>query len=349
MINRKLLVAFMSTVITIGCTNRKVLTKNYSLNEVEEKIEILHTSPNQSLNKIDVSKLNQMKLIDKKYLVLVDKASENKGILILDRKNFSLLGKTGIKGEGPQEISNYSELIPFKGGFLMADYAKKILYFYDIKKAIEDTNYLPETYGPLKTFLSSLRITKGNQYIGTQLGMSQSVEGALEINIVKGDISKEESDLVIPHYKEVDATQTSMDPSNLLCYIEKDQDLFSVSYTPYDLFTIYNVNGELVRSIKGEEKLKKREGYSYFRHTQFTPNYIYVDHQNNAIYKKNNKGKMQYAGYNTILCFDREGTYQETLESEHPFDLFLILPDKKEIIFYRANSDTPFTSTRLSI
>ncbi|QZT38835.1 hypothetical protein K5X82_08020 [Halosquirtibacter xylanolyticus] len=346
--SKLLLAAIVMTVIT-SCTNKKVLTKNYALNDVEIKLVEIKSIPNKTLNDIDITRLYQMKLINSKYLILVDRAATDRGIQILDIENFTVLGQTGIKGEGPQEISNYSELIPFNDGFLMTDYAKKVIYYYDVKEAIADSNYLPVTYGPLKTFLSSLRITEGDQYIGTQLGMSETVQGALEVNLVKGDITKERCDIFTPHYNEISGIQTSMDPSKLLCYVEKGDDRISVAYTPYDFLAIYNTNGELIRTIKGEKTLKKRETHCYFRHAQFTPNDLFVDHQTAAIYKKNKMGKMQYEGYNTILCFDKNGAYHKTLKTDHAFDQYVVLPNKKEIILYRANSDNPFTTTEFSL
>ncbi|QZE13648.1 hypothetical protein K4L44_13905 [Halosquirtibacter laminarini] len=337
----------IAIAICMGCKTK--LSHDYTLDQAKCETSKLSTKACNSLNELNIGAVKEIKLIDSNYLVIVDKSADNRGIHIIDKETLKPLAQTGVKGEGPQEISRYNQIIPYKKGFLMVDYSKHLIYYYNIQEVLKKENYLPSVFSKIENFLTSIQMGKNNQYTATKMDVSEENNNVLLLNIVKGNFMDKQIIKHIAHNARIDSKLENMDPSKLLCYLEKDRDRMCISYTSYNMISIVDAEGNSIRNIMGGKNMKKSNEHCYFKHAQFCNDYLFVDHQDKPIYKKKNNGKNYYVGFDNLLTLDRQGNLLKSMKTDHNFDQFVVLPNQQEVILYRENSDAPFSIGKFTI
>ncbi|QZT38849.1 hypothetical protein K5X82_08090 [Halosquirtibacter xylanolyticus] len=311
------------------------------LNQLKNKISIMKETPVKPLNKEQIGNTYLINNLHDKYLIINDTECTDNGLLIYDINNFKKLGATGKKGEGPGEISYYYKVIPYKHGFIMQDHSKNIVYYYDVVKAIKNQNYLPLELlhqKDIKDYPYFYRMLSDSLYVGVQARIGSSSN--FEVNINKGN-------LYTGTYKKMISLPNEIDNNKLQCYFASYKNRIIITYFNYNLVSIYDIKGNLIKHIQGEVKLKKNKHKRYYGRPIGINNKLFIPSFYGDGYMKNSRGIIEEVGFNQLLCLDMNGNYIKTLKTSSNFYNAIPLPDKKRILLYRRKNDIAFTTIHL--
>ncbi|MDC1105502.1 hypothetical protein OAT16_02280 [Prolixibacteraceae bacterium] len=333
----KFLNLLLLSLIIISCSTKNDNKKLYLCDIDQNKIAVKQT-PVDILNKEPLGRPFFIDNIKDQYLVITDMEAYDKGLFIYDINNFTPLAATGILGEGPGEISFYSELAPYKDGIIMQDNSKLLYYYYDLNKAIQDKSYLPEEvvqYKNKKLFPFHYVMRSDSTYVG-MVGHITS-HSTYRIEVAKGNIFMDSIEHLIDIPQEIDN-------HNLQFFFSASNKRIFINYHYYDLFSIYDNDGKEIKQIYGSRKILKDVSKTHYNFAQTDGKDIYIPYNPDVSKHKDKRGRIKSTGYKMILHFDINGNYINTLKTDDSFEICTILPKKHQLLLYSPQSDTPFTT-----
>ncbi|QZE13662.1 TolB-like 6-bladed beta-propeller domain-containing protein [Halosquirtibacter laminarini] len=326
----KYFIFFLLGVFLLSCQNE--ISKQYCLTDISEKVA--HTN-NIPVN-IDESYFSSPVLCQDKYLIFHNRDRIDQCLAIYDLESLKPLGYTGIKGEGPGQIIEGGNPMPYKDGFLVFDLAKFIIFYFNIEEAIADRNYLPETFCSIRdrnNFPLHISMLNDSLYLGSKCTFPSPLN--YYFNFVKGNILTGET----TNFSDLNPALDSVKLNFNIC---SPPGRFVVAYSDYHLLSIYNRKGEVVREIYGEKALKKRKRRSYFGKPHWAGNDLFIDHHTGYSHIKDKRGRWKDVGSEEILHFDLDGNYIETIRLDHNVSTFTIFPSRKQLLVYLKDSDHPY-------
>ncbi|QZE13660.1 TolB-like 6-bladed beta-propeller domain-containing protein [Halosquirtibacter laminarini] len=270
-----------------------------------------------------------------RYLVFYNRDRVDQCIAIYDLRTLQPLGYTGIKGEGPGELTSAGEILPHKDGFLMIDYGKYLLYYFNIKEALSSKKYLPQTVGSFrKTQIpANINMLNDSLYFGNNMLVLSGRD--YQVDFVKGNLFTGEIEKKIQPNPKVNSLKLSA------CSCAPPH-RYVVAYSQYYLLTFYNRSGEVIKEVYGEKELKKRPRHNYFGKPFWAGNDLFVGHQTGYSHVKDKRGRWKQTGAEEILHFDLEGNYIETIRLGCTISTFVVIPSSHQLLVHCIDGDNPF-------
>ncbi|QZE13667.1 TolB-like 6-bladed beta-propeller domain-containing protein [Halosquirtibacter laminarini] len=326
----KYFILFLLGVFLLSCQNE--ISTHYCLTDISEKV----VQPEASPLELNESEFSLATVCQDRYLVFHNRDRVDQCFAIYDLETLKPLGYTGVVGEGPGEIINGCAALPSREGFLVVDYSKYLIYYFNIKEAIADTKYLPETVGSIrdhKNFPGHISTLGDETYFGSNISVTSP--SSYYASFVEGNLFTGETKKVLDPNPIVDLFKLSFN-------ISSSSDRYVVAYSKYHLLSIYNRKGEVVREIYGEKALKKRKRRFYFGKPCCAGNDLFVDHHTGYSHIKDKRGRWKDVGSEEILHFDLDGNYIETIRLDHNVSTFIVLPSRKQLLVNLKDSDHPY-------
>lgn len=329
-----------------GCDSDKSgLRKHYNssdnLKQIRDKIvEVKLDGP-------DISNFGNPYILNE-YLIISDHQSLDSLIHIYDKHTFRYLKSCGVRGMGPQEITNMGNIVPNEEErtFFVIDHGKQKILSYAIDSVLEPPHYLfKEKVGMKKT-----EFPNNFQYVNDTLSYASFIKVisnsdykpvTAKWNMMTGDIDFMDY-LGHPEIQKKRVTSVASIANGI--YVE--------AYWYHDLLSICSLDGELMCNLYGAKWDNKTSNVNeYYTDVVFCDNKIIASYLGG----KRMSEKENRANYPTyLIVFTIEGEHVMTLDVGLPilsfcYDdenkrLILVCDDETQIAYIDMNEILGFTS-----
>lgn len=308
---------FLLLIILIGCVSKNDTEKyqgsrNNIVNVKTEVKEIV-------IDEVLIGSLVRLEILND-WLIIHDCASLDTLIHVFDKNNFTRVGKTAIRGEGPKEITNMGNIIIDKeqGLLHIPDLGKNKIFFFNMDSILNVPSYFPKEYVNIQDLVFSDRY----MYFNDTLCLARIITKKKNVpfqqslafwNMKNGDIHSLEY-----AHPEVERKRATFIAS-------REKDLIIECYSHHDLMTICDFQGRLKYNIYGsrwDNRMSNRIHY-------YDKVVIYKD---KIIAAYSGGDNMTAYEPTCFLIFDLEGNYIKTIDIGYRFQDFCIDEENNRIV-----------------
>lgn len=298
---RLLLILFCWSCSSDSITEKHQSERNNIINVQDQIKEI-------SVENVLVSNFALVRIIDK-YLFIIDYKSANELIHIFSKNDFKYIASTGLKGQGPGEITNIGHIAEdkMKHKFYVSDHGKNKIFSFDLDSAITDPAYLPVD----KTKMGEKVFPDKYVYITDTLSIGIAIQ-RLENNDYLPVISKfnmQTGEITPMHY----SINPRVKKKRIFFALSMEYGIYVECYAPHDLMTICDLDGNLKCNVYGPEWDKNTYGKDYFGSVVICKDRIVALYSGERAFTKERKTNLP----TKFIIFDLDGNYLKTLDTGH--------------------------------
>lgn len=258
-----------------------------------------------------------------KYLVLADPHSEEHQIYFFDKKDFSLIAKTGTHGEAPDEITSLGELIADNAHqqLYASDYGKMQMFRYELDSILFSKDYRPQEKIDINKTSVPVMVSYAADTLCYACCLTANPGEHFQESIVTWNMRNGEIKPLIKGHPKVERKR-------MRYAVSEENNLIAVSYDHHDLLAIYNLEGDLKYYIYGPNWNDKTSNamIHYYAGIVVCNNRIIVGYSGE---KNKISGNISVR---KLLVYDLDGNYIKTLDTGHNVILFVYDPDYNRII-----------------
>ncbi len=292
----------------------------------------------------------EIKIIDN-LLLIKDVYATVKGIYIYDKNTFKHITNTGYIGKGPGELGVLGAIVPLihKDAFLITDFAKRVIYKFNMNEMLEDSTYLPVKIGNLDKikpgigsdydFCWKLKSVNDTIFMGTGVRIRKSridEKFLASYNILSKNIKKFSN-----------SKSPIKNPNRLKTFFSYDislkNELIVKAYSHSDLISFYDLNGNILYNIYGPEWNKNKSNKKiYFGSITITNKYIIASYTGENKFYFDDFKRPHYSWPTKFIIFDLKGKYIATIDTKHRMTAWCVDEENKRVIAYFDDSDIEF-------
>ncbi len=322
----KKVVLYIMTLCCFACSNQST-TEKYQRsrdNVVDVKDKIVELTMDDQI----FSNTTQFYLMDD-YLIVRDRESYDKIIHLFDLKTFKHLGATGTYGPGPYELINTGAFAVDNQHkiFYVPDYSKMKIFTYEVDSIIANPNYMHKVKVDMDASIFPDKIVYINDTLSivrviTPIGTNDFADGVGTWNMLTGEIKK------MPY------TQPEIEKKRIQMAASPEKNRYVEVYTRHDLFTICDLDGNLISNVYGPHwSSERRKNTEYFGAVRYYKDYIVAAYNGgDRIINDKNQGPVG-ACCKKLMIFDMDGNYIKTLDVKYNIRSFVCDEQYNRIIF----------------
>ena len=297
-----------------GGTEKHQGSRNNIVN-VREKIKEIQ------MGDVLVSSSNSLYLICD-YLIIQDSKSPDKILHLFDKNQFDHVVSTGIKGEGPGEITiiGHIGIDELNRRFYLTDFGKYKIFSYDLDSVLVNPSYMPT----VKMTLNEKKFPAKYHYINDTLSMGVMIEpvGNSSFNQSVARWNMQTGEIVPMKYE-----HPEIEKKRIALAVSMENGIYVECYHHHDLMTICSLDGELKYNIYGAKwDNRKTNRFKYYGDVTWCNNRILVSFSD---------GKDNFSDEwwpTKFLVFDMNGDYLRTLETGYRLSDFCYDKENNRII-----------------
>ena len=256
------------------------------------------------------------------YLLVKDSKSLDTLIHIFDKKTFKHIRGVGLRGPGPDEITNMGRIMPDEknGVFQVSDFGKNKIFAYKMDCVIADPKYKP-------TLLCAIKDT---QFPDDYVYISDTLSIARIIKILPNEPFQQalaywnmKTGSMIP----MSYTHPEIKRKRVMFNASREKDVIVEVYSHHDLITICDFQGNLRCNVYGPkwDNTMSNE-MNYFGTVNFYKNMIVVSYSGKDNFSNNYSPTC-------IMFFSLDGNYLKTLDIGYKFQDFCVDEENDRLIF----------------
>jgi hypothetical protein len=327
---------YLNIFLLFSFCSQPVKDRHFSISKtaienVSDKIIDIETNENFSFADLSIVGTN---------LVILDVFSQNeKSIYLYDKNSFQPITSTGILGEGPGEILRIGDLVNsnHKDKFWIPDFGKLLLYEFNIDSLVKNSNYKPQiSYKfDLENFLSRSVITEQGIAYGSKVQML--TPSTFRTNLGKWNMNSGELlTFAEEHPKLLDQK------TNAFFDYSFKYHLMTLSYTNFDLISVFDEYGKIKFNIIGEKEFDNEDGkLNFFGENKVTDQYIITAYLGDYGSKIDENQRPKKIFPSKILFFNWEGKLIKVLDTTFGIMRFTVDEDNKRIICFFHDRENP--------
>lgn len=256
------------------------------------------------------------------YLLVKDSKSLDTLIYVFEKKTFKHVRGIGLRGPGPDEITNMGRIMPDEknGVFHVSDFGKNKIFAYEMDSVVANPKYKP-------TLLCAIKDT---QFPDDYVYISDTLSIACIIDILPNEPFRQ----TLAFWNMKTGSMTLMGYSHpdikrkrVLFNASQEKDVIVEAYCHHDLITICDFQGNLKCNVYGprwDDRMSNE--MNYFGTVNFYKDMIAVS------YSGRNNFSEDYLP-TCIMFFDLKGNYLKTLDVGYKFQDFCVDEDNNRLIF----------------
>ena len=306
-----------SLMMGCGFSNEKEIYQTSRNEVVKVKSEIQEVIKDEVL----IGSLVRMEVLDD-YLLVKDSKSLDTLIHIFDKKTFKHIRGLGLRGPGPDEITNMGRIMPDEknGSFHVSDFGKNKIFAYKMDSVIAEPKYKP-------TLLCAIKDT---QFPDDYVYISDTLSIARIIKILPNEPFQQtlaywnmKTGSMIP----MSYTHPEIKRKRVMFNASREKNVIVEAYSHHDLITICDFQGNLRCNIYGPkwDNTMSNE-MNYFGTVNFYRDMIAVSYTGGENFSENSLPTY-------IIFFDLKGNYLKTLDVGYKFQDFCVDEDNDRLIF----------------
>lgn len=256
------------------------------------------------------------------YLLVKDSKSLDTLIHIFDKRTFKHIRGVGLRGPGPDEITNMGRIMPDEknGVFQVSDFGKNKIFAYKMDSVIADPKYKP-------TLLCAIKDT---QFPDDYVYISDTLSIARIIKILPNEPFQQalaywnmKTGSMIP----MSYTHPEIKRKRVMFNASREKDVIVEVYSHHDLITICDFQGNLRCNVYGPkwDNTMSNE-MNYFGTVNFYKNMIAVSYSGKDNFSNNYSPTC-------IMFFSLDGNYLKTLDIGYKFQDFCVDEENDRLIF----------------
>jgi hypothetical protein len=314
-IQEKYIVFFVVLLLFVSCSNeKKNIWITQALNNIETITDIKEFTPYRFY------KQPYIYLFDN-YLLVYSPLSSDAKVDIYDKRTFKYLISTGVKGEGPGEITAPGPIsIDVKNEcFWLCDYGKMQMYRFPVDSVFKTKYYKPSfSYKlPLGTGFGEFFFTHPDTIITNPMQLTG--DDAMQVMIKK--ICIKNQSIVPTNYRIPEKIKSNNYYGGWMnLYGAQNCNTMVCTFTFSDLIMFMDKNGNILKAVQGPKGLSKLDDPNShveceLAYSQVTGNDTYIFALFNGN-KQDKSGNMMGSSGRFIRIFSVNGEYIKTLELE---------------------------------
>ena len=307
-----------------GCNGENAhLRKNYDSSDRlkrirDEIVEIKMDGP-------DISSFGVPYILNE-YLIISDYQSPDNLIHIYDKRTFRYLKSCGVRGMGPQEITNLGAIVPNEKerAFFVIDHGKQKILSYAIDSVLENSYYLFKE----KTSIKKTEFPNVFQYVNDTLSYASFIKviGNSDYKPVTAKWNMLTGDVEFMGY----SGHPDVKRKRVTSVALTDNGVYVEAYWYHDLLSICSLDGELMYNLYGANWDNKTSNVNeYYTDVVFCDNKIVASYLGGRrMSEKENR-----VNYPTcLIIFTTEGEHVMTLDIGLPILSFCYDSENKRLI-----------------
>lgn len=303
----KIVCLFSIIVFCLGCSSNSTIEKHQgkrnNITNVRDQIKEI------VIEDLFIGNYSWPMIIDN-YIFIIDYKTANEYIHIFDKNNFKYMTSTGLKGQGPGEITLIGDIAEDKVNrkFYVSDHGKNKIFSYDLDSAIIDPAYSPTE----KMKMSEQVFPDKYEYVNDTLSIGVTIQrlGNGDFNPVVAKFNMETGEISPMGY----TIHPDVKKKRICFAISMVHGIYVETYIPHDLMSICSLDGELKYNIYGPKWDAQTHGIDHYKGVAFCNDRIVALYSGEDFVTT--AGKPIYA--TKFLVFDLEGNYLKTLETGYP-------------------------------
>lgn len=258
------------------------------------------------------------------YIFIIDYKTANEYIHILDKNSFKYITSTGLKGQGPEEITILGHIAEDKENrkFYVSDHGKNKIFSFDLDSVITDPAYFPSE----KMKMSDQVFPDRYEYVNDTLCIGVTIQrlGNGNFKPIVAKFNMKTGEIVPMSY----TIHPDVKKKRICFDISMEHRIYVECYLPHDLMTICSLDGKLKYNIYGPNWDTQTHGIDHYEGVKFCGNRIVTLYSGEDFATR--EGKPIYS--TKFLIFDLEGNYLKTLETGYPIINFCYDKDNHRIL-----------------
>ena len=335
-----------------------LLAFNYCAENVETQKEFkFKTFP--AVHKLEGKEVNTLKNLGFSFihfemvdslLIVKDPYNRNNCLYIVNKNNFELIAKTGKRGKGPREISSPGEMFynPYRKEIWLIDGAKYKTYKFNLKKVLDQDDYLPKPAFKIKEKLLpfwDIVWLSHNKFAVVNTNNDKLITIYDEKGKKIGDYGKKfhkkkDGDPLIG-YKltcnaDIDYSKKTKEIFMSFVYFDKivainlEQNHQIISEGPKS----YNPEFQYKRGLLSTKKLNRIRGK-----TIVSNNFVFSTYYGKKKWRLNEKSGPEVNYFDEIHIFDLKGKPIAKIKLDRQINEFIIDNENKRIIAHGVSND----------
>jgi len=235
-------------------------------------------------------------------LMIADSKADELYVNVFDPTNFTLKGRFGRLGPGPDEITNPGEVVMNEDTrtVYIFDFGKWKVLGYDLDSALVYSNYKPWT----KIHITSSSFPSRLKYVNDSTGFGREISHMERGNRFSQHLCTFKLATGEQHPF---AEQERREGNRSLCSVSPRDSIVVEACLNNDLMLIYDFDGNVIRKVKGPAYSPDPDGNtSHFKQLAITPGHIFISYSGGSY-------NTDYYG-SKVVVFNHRGDYIKTLE-----------------------------------
>lgn len=310
----------MKTIISLSCiflflfSSCKQNTENTKFYDSTKNIfQVESYLHNLDINEVDISDFGKPFILNQ-YLIISDYKSLDKLIHIFDKKTFQYITSTGVRGQGPNEISNMGDIIPNnqENTFYVIDHGKQGFLSFPMDSVLSNPNYTPQKIATMNPNEFPFMMQYVSDTLSYALFMKVLSPGDYIPAVAKWNMRTGATEFMsYSGHSEKKGKRVSFAAS-------PKHNLYAEVYWYHDLMTICSLDGDLKYCLYGKNwDNTKSKQKRFHEHILFCKDKIVTTYLGDErFYKQNNIEKIHKP--DKLLIFNLQGDLIKTLKINSP-------------------------------